>query len=412
MKEITNRTLSDLLDVAMTGCVSHRFNLAVKNYLKDYGITLQKTHELMKKLKNLKKALYLRRFTTLVPITRNKTRWSSTFNMLEGFFEIKSFNDRSDDDLYSLMTTANEEVVEKFLVDLADLDSITKELQRDGIALLVVRDLTNGAMETFLSLSSHISRGKCLPIKKLYNIWAKLARVVKIELHGKQRIQHFTMFNIHTFFACSWFFAFSFLEYFAEFFDVFPFPNSIGQSSSDIGGRNQRICLLATTSSIGVLKIKSYCKKIWYKISYLKSSKLEKVLAKISVLKGKLSDANIVHNEAFENAILVFLSGEKSNSSQDLLLATFWPNVEIPDDSDNEGAYFAQKILTKRKKTCEISCKWIPLTSNICERSFSVAKQIRWPQRNRLFLVHLERLMFPKLNPHYWDVKVVPGLKI
>ena len=90
--------------------------------------------------------------------------------MLEGFFEIKSFNDRSDDDLYSLMTTANEEVVEKFLVDLGDLDSITKELQRDGIALLVVRDLTNGAMETFLSLSSHISRSKCLPIKKLYNI--------------------------------------------------------------------------------------------------------------------------------------------------------------------------------------------------------------------------------------------------
>ena len=150
----------------MIGCASHHFNIAVKNYLKDYEITLQKIHELMKKLKTLKKAAYLRRFTTLVPITRNKTRWSSTFDMLERFFDIKNFLDRSDDDLYSLMPTANEEVLlEKLLVDLADLDSVTKELQRDDISLLVVRDLFNGAMETFPSLSSHISQGKSLPIK-------------------------------------------------------------------------------------------------------------------------------------------------------------------------------------------------------------------------------------------------------
>ena len=127
--ENTNRALSDLLDVPMIGCVSHRFNLAVKNYLKDYEITLQKIHELMKNLKILKKAAYLRRFTTLVPITRNKTRWSSTFDMLKRFFEIKRFIDRSDDDLYSLLRIANEEVLlEKLLVDLAHLDSITKEL--------------------------------------------------------------------------------------------------------------------------------------------------------------------------------------------------------------------------------------------------------------------------------------------
>ena len=62
MKKITNRTLSDLLDVAMTGCVSHRFNLAVKNYLKDYGITLQKTHELMKKTEDPQKSIVYKAF--------------------------------------------------------------------------------------------------------------------------------------------------------------------------------------------------------------------------------------------------------------------------------------------------------------------------------------------------------------
>ena len=127
---------------------------------------------------------------------------------------------------------------------------------------------------------------------------------------------------------------------------------------------------------------------------------------------GKLLDANIVYNKDFENALLAVLSGEKLNSSQELLLANFGPNVELLDDSDNEEASFAQKNLKKRNKTSEISCKWIPPTSNICERSFSVAKQIRSPQRSRLFPVHLEGIMFLKLNPQYWDVKVVSALKI
>ena len=59
---------------------------------------------------------------------------------------------------------------------------------------------------------------------------------------------------------------------------------------------------------------------------------------------GKLLDANIVHNKDFQNTILSVLSGEKLNSSQELLLAIFGPNVEVLDDSDNEEASFAQKI--------------------------------------------------------------------
>ena len=73
--------------------------------------------------------------------------------------------------------------------------------------------------------------------------------------------------------------------------------------------------------------------------------------------------------------------------------------MKVLDDSDNEEASFAQKILKKRKKTSELSCKWVPPLSNICERS-------------RLFPVHLEGLVFLKLNPQYWDVKVVSALKI
>ena len=43
----------------------------------------------MKKLCNLKKSAQLRKSTPLRPVMRNKTRWSSTFAMVERFCERK-----------------------------------------------------------------------------------------------------------------------------------------------------------------------------------------------------------------------------------------------------------------------------------------------------------------------------------
>ena len=79
------------------------------------------------------------------------------------------------------MPTANEEVLlEKLLVDPADLDSISKELQReDDISLLVVRDLFKGVMEKFQSLSSHIAHGKRFPVQKIVQNLSQTGQVKK-----------------------------------------------------------------------------------------------------------------------------------------------------------------------------------------------------------------------------------------
>ena len=91
-----NTCLSDLLEVPFIGCASHRFNLACKKYLEEYEESLSKISRLMVTLRNVKQAGKLRTKTKLSAVLRNDTRWSSTFQMLERFFEIKDFIDTSD----------------------------------------------------------------------------------------------------------------------------------------------------------------------------------------------------------------------------------------------------------------------------------------------------------------------------
>jgi hypothetical protein len=75
---------------------SNRFNLACKKYLEEYEESLLKISRLIVTLRNVKQAGKLRTKTKLSAVLRNDTRWSSTFQMLERFFEIKDFIDTSD----------------------------------------------------------------------------------------------------------------------------------------------------------------------------------------------------------------------------------------------------------------------------------------------------------------------------
>ncbi|OWZ19264.1 hypothetical protein PHMEG_0006514 [Phytophthora megakarya] len=59
----------------MVGCASHRFNLAVSDYMTDYDSPLTKIHALMTKLRTIKGRAILRRVTELSPVLHNDTRW-------------------------------------------------------------------------------------------------------------------------------------------------------------------------------------------------------------------------------------------------------------------------------------------------------------------------------------------------
>ncbi|EGZ26798.1 hypothetical protein PHYSODRAFT_255233 [Phytophthora sojae] len=64
--------------IPFIGCASHRFNLAVKDFLKTEDELIAKVHTLMTKLRTIKGRALLRRISHLSPLLRNDTRWSST----------------------------------------------------------------------------------------------------------------------------------------------------------------------------------------------------------------------------------------------------------------------------------------------------------------------------------------------
>jgi ribosomal protein S30 len=99
----TNPATARKLGVPFIGCASHRFNLAVQSYLDTYDEIITSINNLMKvlrsvkkagklrmnTLRSVKKAGKLRMNTPLEPVTRNVTRWSSTYSMVERFFRLK-----------------------------------------------------------------------------------------------------------------------------------------------------------------------------------------------------------------------------------------------------------------------------------------------------------------------------------
>ncbi|KAF0708669.1 hypothetical protein AaE_013120 [Aphanomyces astaci] len=128
--------------IPLIGCASHRFNLAVSDYIGQSKL-VAKINTLMLKLKNLLPAAKLRQFTPLVAKTRNVTRWSSTFAMVSRYRELRPFLQRiDDDDIAALMLTAREDrQADELLNSLTDLDSVTLLLQRENLYLDEVRSV-------------------------------------------------------------------------------------------------------------------------------------------------------------------------------------------------------------------------------------------------------------------------------
>ena len=109
-------------------------------------------------LRNVKQAGKLRTKTKLSAVLRNDTRWSSTFQMLERFFEIKDFIDTSDRALAVNLPSGLEVVtLQEVMKDLEEFESATKLLQDSKRTLLEVRAIFDGLMETYPSMHHYIS---------------------------------------------------------------------------------------------------------------------------------------------------------------------------------------------------------------------------------------------------------------
>ena len=123
----TNKALADFLGVPLLGCRSHRLNLAVEAYLKNFlSREIDAVSRLMSKLSTLKEAGKLRLSTSLRPVRRNATRWLGTIAMFERFERLRPTIDETNSDVASLLPTVTQRnTIRQYSGVLADFSSVT-----------------------------------------------------------------------------------------------------------------------------------------------------------------------------------------------------------------------------------------------------------------------------------------------
>ena len=83
-------------------------------------------------------------------------------------------------------------------------------------------------------------------------------------------------------------------------------------------------------------------------------------------------------------------------------------SVKVGPESEIKS--FAEEVLAKKTKiikTSYISTSFIPPTSNVVERLFSLGKKVFAHDRANLSPTHFEMQMFLFVNRSYWDIEFV-----
>jgi hypothetical protein len=134
----TNKATANRLGVPLLGCRSHRFNLSVEQYLRNFlAAESELVGKLMSKLATLKQSGRLRMMTALCPVKRNVTRWTGVPDMFQRFERLlPNLNLDSNDELMDLVPSAaqNKNIRERKQA-LADFKSVTIALQRNDMSI-------------------------------------------------------------------------------------------------------------------------------------------------------------------------------------------------------------------------------------------------------------------------------------
>ncbi|POM64907.1 Hypothetical protein PHPALM_19499, partial [Phytophthora palmivora] len=135
-----NRLLATRMGVPLVGCASHRLNRAVQADLQQHEEDLATVQALMVRLRTLKQSAKLRQKTTLRPVIRQDTRWSSAFLMVNRYFRLLEHIDGTVDAVVDVLPApASNKRLRALLNDLKKIESVSKALQADNVSFLDVR---------------------------------------------------------------------------------------------------------------------------------------------------------------------------------------------------------------------------------------------------------------------------------
>ncbi|KAL0217199.1 hypothetical protein RCL1_007682 [Eukaryota sp. TZLM3-RCL] len=127
----TNHRLADILSVPFIGCASHRMALEVKRFSNDTEAVLCKLDQLFCELRHVKNSITLKNITSLRPLKRNATRWSSAIEMIRRHLQFSDSRiyDNFGTDVGHYVLSQNENAMVRQLAKYyEDFDSVTKFL--------------------------------------------------------------------------------------------------------------------------------------------------------------------------------------------------------------------------------------------------------------------------------------------
>ncbi|OWZ12325.1 hypothetical protein PHMEG_00014539, partial [Phytophthora megakarya] len=163
-----NKAIARRIKAPMIGCAAHRFNLAVKVYLKEYMPLLRKVSTLMRMLKSVKRIAILRKMASHENpgIFRMLKRYKELHPYLH-FFERDTSVDKdipteapADDarrfPIVKLPTAEEHCVLMDVLDSLMLLEYSTQRLQRKDLTLLTARDIFDEALIDFPELADRL----------------------------------------------------------------------------------------------------------------------------------------------------------------------------------------------------------------------------------------------------------------
>ena len=125
-----------------------------------------------------------------------------------------------------------------------------------------------------------------------------------------------------------------------------------------------------------------------------------------------LNSSRVVHSNSFESAIVKLCNGdldELSNLEKSEVECFLLPKHVQLSDEDLPAAVRAMKKRKVMSTVVYSNVDWIPPTSNVVERFFSLCKQVYTKYRKRLLPVNLEMQLFLKLHSDFWshDMRLV-----
>ena len=151
-----NQSLAKKCRCYLVGCASHRLNLAVQKYLGGFSYCLDSVRKFMVFLRTVKARAALRKKTLLSPILDNATRWSSKFEMLKRYTQLKAHVEEIVPLDIQLIHEDNLEI-DSILVTLGQLEILTKYLQSEDRHIFEVQTAFSSSLEIFPFLKDYCS---------------------------------------------------------------------------------------------------------------------------------------------------------------------------------------------------------------------------------------------------------------